>query len=109
GDADHKQFHNPLSLMNVLDDAGFQTAHLNTKNHAIPLLQRWFKSCDLLDWQFFPMNRLGHYLCLIAQKTHASKNFRCCATSSAEDPRAQRWSGAQTYEDSKNTASVLVA
>jgi SAM-dependent methyltransferase len=95
GDEDHKQFHNPLSLMNILDDAGFQTIDLSTKNHAIPLLQRWFTSCDLLDWRFFPMNRLGQYLCLIAQKTHAPKNLGSCAMPMARLLQAAQQSDAR--------------
>lgn len=73
GDADHKQFYDPLSLMNLLDDAGFETVEVVTKNHAIRILRRWFKSFDLLDWQFYPMSRVGHYLCLIAKKAHSPR------------------------------------
>jgi 2-polyprenyl-3-methyl-5-hydroxy-6-metoxy-1,4-benzoquinol methylase len=73
GDEDHKQFYDPLSLMNLLDDAGFEVIVIETKNHAIPLLRRWFRSFDLLDWQFYPMDRMGHYLCLIAKKAHSPK------------------------------------
>jgi SAM-dependent methyltransferase len=71
GDADHKHFYDPLSLMNLMHDAGFRTLSLTTKNHALPGLRRWIRGCDLLDWQFYPMDRLGHYLCLIARKNHA--------------------------------------
>jgi len=73
GDADHKQFYDPLSLMNLLDDAGFEIVEAVTKNHAVPVLRRWSKSFDLLDWQFYPMNRIGHYLCLVAKKAHAPR------------------------------------
>jgi 2-polyprenyl-3-methyl-5-hydroxy-6-metoxy-1,4-benzoquinol methylase len=69
GDADHKQFYDPLSLLNLLDHAGFKVFELVTKNHAIPVLRQYSKSFELLDLQFYPMNRLGHYLCLIARKT----------------------------------------
>ena len=75
GDNDHKQFYDPLSLMNILDDAGFQVICLTTKNHAIPLLRRYFKRCDLIDWHFYPMNRLGGNICLIVQKTHSPRTF----------------------------------
>ncbi|MGH8009280.1 MAG: hypothetical protein ACREQ3_20010, partial [Candidatus Binatia bacterium] len=70
GDEDHKQFYDPLSLMNLLEHAGFEILSIETKNHAIPLLRRWGKIFDLLDWQFYPMNRLGYNLCLIARKAH---------------------------------------
>lgn len=70
GDTDHKVFYDPLSLMNLLDDAGFQTMAVTTKNHAIPLVRRRFKCFDRMDWQFYQMNRLGHYLCLIVKKSH---------------------------------------
>jgi SAM-dependent methyltransferase len=73
GDADHKHFYDPLSLINVIHDAGFETIALTTKNHAVPGLRRWLKSCDLLDWQFYPMDRLGHYLCLVARKSAAPR------------------------------------
>ena len=75
GDADHKQFYDPLSLINLLDDTGFETIGITTKNHAIPLLRRWFKFFDLLDWQFYPMNRLGYYLCPITRKAHPPKSL----------------------------------
>ena len=68
GDADHKQFYDPLSLMSLLDYAGFEPVEVASKNHAIPFLRRYSKSFELLDLQFYPMNRLGHYLCLIAKK-----------------------------------------
>ena len=71
GDDDHKQFYDPLSLVNLLYDTGFQTITLATKNHAVPLLGRWFMWFDLRDWQFYPMDRLGYYLCLIAKKAHS--------------------------------------
>ncbi len=73
GDIDHKQFYDPLTLMNLLDDAGFETIVVQTKNHTIPLLRRWFKKFELLDWQFYPMDRLGHYLCLVAKKEHSPR------------------------------------
>lgn len=69
GDADHKQFYDPLSLMSLLDRAGFDPLEVATRNHAIPFLRRCSKSFELLDLRFYPMNRLGHYLCLIAKKT----------------------------------------
>jgi 2-polyprenyl-3-methyl-5-hydroxy-6-metoxy-1,4-benzoquinol methylase len=75
GDGDHKQFYDPLSLMNILDDTGFETIALTTKNHAVPMLRRWVKSCELLDWQFYPMDRLGYYLCLIVKKTHVPRRM----------------------------------
>lgn len=67
GDGDHKQFYDPLSLMSLLDHAGFKTMDVVTKNHTVPFLRRWSKSFELLDWQFYPLNRLGHYTCLIAE------------------------------------------
>jgi len=70
GDADHKHFYDPLSLMNLLDDAGFRTTSIKTKNHAIPGLRRYFRVCDLIDWRFYPMNRLGAYVCLTASKAN---------------------------------------
>jgi hypothetical protein len=73
GSDDHKLFYDPLSLMNLLDDAGFATTEVATKNHAIPYLRKWFQSFDLMDWQFYPMNRTGHYLCLIAEKDHSPR------------------------------------
>lgn len=69
GDRDHKQFYDPLSLMSILDDAGFRTVDIATKNHAVPFVRRWFKRCGVLDWQFYPMDRLGAYLCLIARNS----------------------------------------
>jgi 2-polyprenyl-3-methyl-5-hydroxy-6-metoxy-1,4-benzoquinol methylase len=73
GDEDHKQFYDPLSLMNFLDDAGFNTRLLATKNHPLPLLGKLFKGFEILDLPFYPMNRLGHYLCLVLQKAHAPR------------------------------------
>jgi ubiquinone/menaquinone biosynthesis C-methylase UbiE len=67
GDADHKQFYDPLSLMSLLDLAGFKTVDVATKNHAIPFLRRWSRSLVSLDCRFYPLNRLGHYICLIAE------------------------------------------
>jgi 2-polyprenyl-3-methyl-5-hydroxy-6-metoxy-1,4-benzoquinol methylase len=68
GAADHVRFYDPLSLMNVLYDHGFETDLLCTKNHAIPFIRRLVPALGLLDLQFYPMNRLGGYICLIAHK-----------------------------------------
>lgn len=73
GNADHKLFYEPLSLMNLLDDAGFETTQVVTKNHAIPKLRKWIKMLDLLDWQFYPMSHLGHYVCLSTRKSHSPR------------------------------------
>jgi hypothetical protein len=87
GGADHKQFYDRLSLMNLLDEAGFETVEVVTNNHAISILRRWFNSFDLLHWQFYPMSRVGHSLCLIAKKAH-SPRFR-----SGEAPRLHLGNG----------------
>jgi 2-polyprenyl-3-methyl-5-hydroxy-6-metoxy-1,4-benzoquinol methylase len=76
GDKDHKQFYDPLSLMNLLYDAGFEPFSLTTKNHTIPILQRWFRPARAMDLPFYPMSRLGHYLCIIARKAHLPKSAR---------------------------------
>jgi SAM-dependent methyltransferase len=73
GDSDHKQFYDPLSLMNLLDDAGFETTQVITKNQAIPVLGKFIKKLGLLDWQFYPMSRVGGYICLTAKKAHSPK------------------------------------
>jgi SAM-dependent methyltransferase len=74
GDADHKQFYDPLSLMSLLDYAGFDPAEIVTKNHAIPLLRRYSNAFELMDLKFYPLNRLGHYVCLIARKRAAEED-----------------------------------
>ncbi len=68
GAPDHVRFFEPLSLMNMLDDFGLQPQLVCTKNHAIPFLHRFFPSLGRLDLQFWPMNRMGGYICLIARK-----------------------------------------
>lgn len=68
GAPDHIRFYDPLSLMNILQENGFETVEISTKNHAIPLFRRWIRWLRLLDLEFWPMNRLGHYICLIARK-----------------------------------------
>lgn len=64
---DHVRFYEPLSLMNVLYDHEFETQSLVTKNHSIPFLSRFLRPLFLLDLQFWPMNRLGSYICLVAR------------------------------------------
>ena len=68
GASDHKLFYDPLSLMNVLDKHGLTAIEITTKNHAIPFIRRFILNCGLLDFPFWPMNRFGHYICLIAKK-----------------------------------------
>ncbi|MFC1866653.1 class I SAM-dependent methyltransferase [Thermodesulfobacteriota bacterium] len=71
GAPSHKRFFDPLSLLNILYDYGFETIELTTKNHSIPFLTRFSKRFGILDLQFWPMDRLGGYICLIARKkTH---------------------------------------
>lgn len=77
GAPDHKRFVDPLSLMNILDDHDFETVELVTKNHSIPFLSRYCRRFALLDWQFWPINRLGSYICLVARKRgHALRTSR---------------------------------
>ena len=54
--------------MNMLCDHGFETVELVTKNHSIPYLGRYSRDLAVLDWQFWPMNRLGGYICLVANR-----------------------------------------
>ena len=68
GAPSHKRFFDPLSLLNMLNDYGLETVELVTKNHSIPFVSRFSRRCRALDFQFWPMNRLGGYICLIAQK-----------------------------------------
>ena len=67
GASDHVRFFEPLSLMNVLYDYGFETRKVVTKNHSFPFLSRYFPRLRLLDLQFWPLNRFGGYICLIAK------------------------------------------
>lgn len=67
-DADHVSFWEPLSLMNHLRNQGFEIQEFQTKNHTIPFLGRWFSQLMTMDWQFWPMDRLGGYSCIYAIK-----------------------------------------
>lgn len=64
----HKRFFEPLSLLNTLHDYGFETIELVTKNHSIPFFSKYIRLFRTLDLPFWPMNRLGGYICLVAQK-----------------------------------------
>lgn len=67
GAPDHKQFFDPLSLMNLLDDCGFYPISIETRNHRVPFFSRYFRSLQLLDLRFWPADRLGHYICVVAK------------------------------------------
>ena len=72
GAPDHIRFYDPLSLMNILDRQGFRVLEVQTKNHAIPYISRYIGVLSQLDLKFWPMNRFGHYICMIAEK---AQNF----------------------------------
>ena len=69
GDEEHIQFPDPLSLFNILDEMGLPVVDITTKNHRIPLISRFIKKANAADLRFYPANRLGSYLCLVAEKT----------------------------------------
>ena len=68
GSPHHLLFYDPLSLINILYGCGFQTQHIATKNHTIPFLGKYVRRFSLFNLQFYPMNRLGGYTCLVCTK-----------------------------------------
>lgn len=65
GNEDHKLFWEPLSLMNLLNRHGLVTEVLTTRNLDLPYLPRFLKNPPL---HFWPFNRMGSYLCIVARK-----------------------------------------
>lgn len=65
---DHVIFWEPLSLCNMLHDCGFEVTILTTRHHTIPYIGRLLRRTIVLDPQFWPFERLGYYLCLVARR-----------------------------------------
>lgn len=63
-DEDHKTFWEPMSLFNLLNFNSFKINSVVTKHFNVP----YIKSLRTLDLQFWPFNKLGEYLCIIAEK-----------------------------------------
>ncbi len=65
GNADHKLFWEPFSLANLLHREGLKTVELTTRNLSLPYLPNGWRNPPL---HFWPFNRMGTYLCLVAKK-----------------------------------------
>lgn len=62
---DHKMFFEPLSVVNLLYDAGFATVVFQTTNPSFPYLPNRLRDPNINIW---PFNRLGTYACYKAIK-----------------------------------------
>lgn len=71
GNADHKGFVEPVSFCRTLRRHNLDTVELKTIKFHLPLLGRVFRRSAIIAGDFFPLNRLGAYLCLVAVKRPA--------------------------------------
>lgn len=65
GNDDHKIFWEPLSLCNILAMHNLKVVELTTRNLALPYVPELLKNPPL---HFWPFNRMGTYICLVAEK-----------------------------------------
>jgi SAM-dependent methyltransferase len=70
GDADHKAFWNPPSLLNALDGLGLEIVEATTIGIRIPFVARVVQSLGSLHLPWYPFSRLGSYLCVWGRKRH---------------------------------------
>lgn len=84
GAPDHIMFYDPFSLLTLLDRCGFQPVSITTKNHPIPLVRRLTQSVGIVDLDFWPANRFGHYLCVVGRKTSSRTSLSGPLSHSAE-------------------------
>jgi SAM-dependent methyltransferase len=68
GNADHKMFWNPPSLFNAMDELGLEIVEATTIGIRIPFLARLVNRLGSLHVPWFPLNRLGFYLCIATRK-----------------------------------------
>jgi SAM-dependent methyltransferase len=68
GDVDHKMFWNPPSLFNAMDELGLEIVEATTIGIRIPFLARVVNRLGSLHVPWFPLNRLGFYLCIATKK-----------------------------------------
>lgn len=65
GNPDHKIFWEPLSLCNILYMNDMEVKEITTRNLALPYLPSVLRNPPL---NFWPFNRMGTYLCILAEK-----------------------------------------
>jgi SAM-dependent methyltransferase len=68
GAGDHVRFLDPLSLVSILGEHGFDVVAIATRNHRIPGLARLWGRFGAVDLRFWPLDRLGGYLCVVARR-----------------------------------------
>jgi SAM-dependent methyltransferase len=68
GNADHEGFIEPISFCQALRRHNLDAVELTTVKFQLPLLGRVLGKPVILGGNFFPANRLGAYLCLMATK-----------------------------------------
>ncbi len=62
---DHKIFWEPLSMSYTFLNLGFELLELSTANISFPYLPNSWRSPN---WNYWPINRLGNYTCLVLKK-----------------------------------------
>lgn len=70
GDPDHKMLLDPLSVCNMITQCNLKIYELTTKKYQIPFLGRILEKPPVLDLSFYPFNRLGANLYILAIKDH---------------------------------------
>ncbi len=66
GNADHKGFVEPISFCQALRRNNLEPIELRTMKFQVPLSGRVMRKPVFLEGNFFPANRLGAYLCIVA-------------------------------------------
>ena len=64
----HSILWEPLSLCDLLRMHGLEPIEVTTVHQVIPLLARLVPRLGMLDWRFFPFNRIGLYTCIAARR-----------------------------------------
>ena len=68
GNADHEGFVEPVSFCRSLRRHNLDAIELRTIKFHLPLLGRLLRQSAIIPGNFFPANRLGAYLCIVAIK-----------------------------------------
>ena len=71
GNADHKGLVEPISFCQALRRHHLEPVELTTLKFHLPLVARIFRKPVIVAGEFFPANRLGAYLCVVAMKRAA--------------------------------------
>lgn len=71
GDPDHVRLFDPFSLINRLNENGFEPLVVTTKGFAVPFIRRVSSKFAELDVPVWPFDRVGGSLCIVSRRKGA--------------------------------------